>query len=256
MTRIPDSGAVHRVSAERIDALLPQTQCTRCGYNGCRPYAEAIADGEAEINQCPPGGQQGVVKLAELLGRKPLPLNPANGVEQALTVALIDESLCIGCTLCIQACPVDAIVGAARRMHTVLPQACTGCDLCVAPCPMDCIVMKPVAPRRDWTQDDADRSRSRMLSRKARLAREKLENDERLAARALAKIDALDASDDLSREQIAQKKAIVAAAVERAKARRSAALAPPAAPVSQATAVTGRAGAAEADEDLGSGAST
>jgi electron transport complex protein RnfB len=205
---------------DRIDALLPQTQCTRCGYNGCRPYAQAVAAGEANINQCPPGGQAGIAKLAALLKREPLPLNPANGVEKPLTVAVIDESLCIGCTLCIQACPVDAILGAARRMHTVLPQACTGCDLCVAPCPMDCIAMKPVEPAREWTQADADRSRRRMQARKARLAREKAENDERLAARALAKLDELDGRDDLSCEQIEQKKAIVAAAIERARARR------------------------------------
>ena len=216
--------------ADRIDALLPQTQCTQCGYDGCRPYAEAIACGETNINQCPPGGQAGVNKLAALLGREPLPLNPANGVEKPLMVAVIDEGLCIGCTLCIQACPVDAIVGAARRMHTVLPNACTGCDLCVAPCPMDCIAMRPVEPARDWTQGDADRSRARLLARRNRLAREKIENDERLAARALAKIGELDARDDPSRAQIEQKKAIVAAAVERARARRGTAPAPGASP--------------------------
>jgi electron transport complex protein RnfB len=207
--------------AERIDALLPQTQCTQCGYNGCRPYAQAIAAGEANFNQCPPGGQAGIVKLAALLGRTPLPLNPINGVEKPLTVALIDEALCIGCTLCIQACPVDAILGAAKRMHTVLPDHCTGCDLCAAPCPMDCIAMVPVAPARAWTPIDADHARARLHARQARLAREKIENDERLAAKALAKLDELDARDDLSREQIDQKKAVVAAAIERARARRA-----------------------------------
>lgn len=214
------SPADRTVWADRIDALLPQTQCTQCGYDGCRPYAEAIAAGEANINQCPPGGRTGIVKLAALLARDPLPLNPANGVEKPLTVAVIDESLCIGCTLCIPACPVDAIVGAARRMHTVLPDACTGCGLCVAPCPMDCIAMTPVAPAREWTSADADRSRERMLASKARLALEKVDNDQRLAAKAPAKPDAGHAGDDLSRVRIEQKKTIVAAALARARTRR------------------------------------
>ncbi len=135
--------------ADQIDSLLPQTQCTKCGYEGCRPYAEAIAAQRAEINQCPPGGHAGIEALARLLGRAPQPLNPANGAEVPLRVAIIDEALCIGCTLCIPACPVDAIVGAARRMHTVIASACTGCDLCVAPCPMDCIHMAPVEPTRN-----------------------------------------------------------------------------------------------------------
>ena len=130
---------------DKIDAILPQTQCGQCGYAGCRPYAEAIANGEANINQCPPGGQAGVVALADLLGRDPIPLNPEHGEEQAeRTVAIIHEELCIGCTLCIQACPVDAILGAAKQMHTVIAAECTGCDLCVEPCPVDCIDMVPV----------------------------------------------------------------------------------------------------------------
>lgn len=209
--------------ADAIDALLPQTQCTKCGYAGCRPYAEAIAAGQAQIDRCPPGGAAGIEKLAKLLGRPVIPLNPANGVQRPLRVAVIDEQLCIGCTLCIQACPVDAIVGAAKRMHTVVAQWCTGCDLCVPPCPMDCIAMVEVSPPRSWTQADADAARARYHARKSRLARERLEHDERLAANALAKIEALDARDDLSREQIEQKKAIVQAAIERARARRAAA---------------------------------
>lgn len=124
---------------ERIDALLPQTQCGQCGYPGCRPYAEAIAVEEADINQCPPGGDAGIRALADLLGREPKPLNPENGEETAKTVVLIDESRCIGCTLCIQACPVDAIVGATKLMHTVIKSECTGCNLCLPPCPVDCI---------------------------------------------------------------------------------------------------------------------
>ena len=131
---------------ERIDALLPQTQCGQCGYPGCRPYAEAIAAGEADINQCPPGGETGVVALADLLGRDPKPLSPEHGVEKPQMVAAIDEQSCIGCTLCIQACPVDAILGAAKQMHTILSRECTGCELCLPPCPVDCIHMVPIAP--------------------------------------------------------------------------------------------------------------
>jgi Na+-translocating ferredoxin:NAD+ oxidoreductase subunit B len=208
--------------ADRIDALLPQTQCTKCGYAGCRPYAEAIAAGTAQINQCPPGGAQSIAKLAALLGRAPLPLDANHGTEQPLRVARIDEALCIGCTLCIQACPVDAIIGATKRMHTVLPQVCTGCDLCVAPCPMDCIAMIDVDPPRAWTSEDAAVARVRFHQRKARLAQDKLDNEQRLAAKAVAKLRELDERDDLTHQQIEQKKAVVQAAMERARARRAA----------------------------------
>ena len=129
---------------DQIDAVLPQTQCGQCGYPGCRPYAEAIANDEADINQCPPGGEAGILALADLLDREPKPLNPDNGQVSDKTVAWIDESTCIGCTLCIQACPVDAIVGAPKQMHTIIEQECTGCELCVEPCPVDCIEMIPV----------------------------------------------------------------------------------------------------------------
>lgn len=124
-----------------IDQLLPQTQCGQCGHAGCRPYAAAIAAGRAEINQCPPGGQQTIRMLAELLGREATPLNSDFGVEKEAAVARIDEDICIGCTLCIHACPVDAIIGASRRMHTVIAEECTGCELCLPPCPVDCIEM-------------------------------------------------------------------------------------------------------------------
>jgi len=124
---------------DRIDALLPQTQCGQCTYPGCRPYSEAIANGEADINQCPPGGEATIIALADLLGRDVIQLNPENGEESADTVVVIDEQECIGCTLCIQACPVDAILGAAKMMHTVVANECTGCNLCIPPCPEDCI---------------------------------------------------------------------------------------------------------------------
>jgi electron transport complex protein RnfB len=134
---------------DRIDSLLPQTQCGQCGFAGCRPYAQAIAAGEVDINCCPPGGESTILALADLLGRDPKPLDPQRGVEKPKRVAVIDEQLCIGCTLCIQACPVDAILGAAKHMHTVIAQECTGCELCVEPCPVDCIHMLPVKTEID-----------------------------------------------------------------------------------------------------------
>jgi electron transport complex protein RnfB len=129
---------------DQIDAILPQTQCGQCGFPGCRPYAEAIAAGEADINQCPPGGEAGIRALADLLGRDFVPLNEEHGEHKGKRVAIIDEKVCIGCTLCIQACPVDAILGAAKQMHTVIERECTGCELCLAPCPVDCIHMVAV----------------------------------------------------------------------------------------------------------------
>ena len=130
---------------EQIDAILPQTQCGQCSFPGCKPYAEAIASGQADINQCPPGGEEGIRKLAELLGVEFKPLNAEHGEPKPKSLAIIDEAVCIGCTLCIQACPVDAILGAAKQMHTVIVQECTGCELCIAPCPVDCIIMQPLA---------------------------------------------------------------------------------------------------------------
>lgn len=124
---------------EAIDRCLPQTQCGQCGYPGCRPYAEAIADGLARINQCPPGGEAGIVRLSELLAVPALPLDESHGLHKPPLVAYIREAECIGCTKCIQACPVDAIIGASKFMHTVLADRCTGCELCIPPCPVDCI---------------------------------------------------------------------------------------------------------------------
>jgi electron transport complex protein RnfB len=170
---------MERVDA--IDALLPQTQCTRCGYQGCRPYAQAIAAGEAEINRCPPGGAAGIAKLADLLGKPLVPLDESCGLEQPLRLALIDEARCIGCTLCIEACPVDAIVGAAKLMHTVVGHLCTGCELCLPPCPVDCIALVP-AGDPEWTQAHADLSRQRFEARNERRSRLAAEEEARLAA--------------------------------------------------------------------------
>ena len=197
--------------ADAIDVLLPQTQCTKCGYGGCMPYARAIASGEADINCCPPGGEALIAKLAALLGQRAKPLNPANGVEQGRRVAFVDETRCIGCTLCIQACPVDAIVGAAKRMHTIIAELCTGCDLCIPPCPVECITMLPLPPARArWTRAMADAARARFRFRSVRLERDESERVRRLACKVRAKPGRPDA-----------KKAVILAAIERARARRT-----------------------------------
>ena len=164
MNRSPDPSLV-----DRIDALLPQTQCRRCGEDGCRPYAQAVADGRAPINRCPPGGPSTLAAMAALLQVTPIPLDSSRGKQQPFAVAFIDEAACIGCTLCIQACPTDAIVGAAKQMHTVIADRCTGCELCLPPCPVDCIAMLPAD--RAWSHADADRARRHYEIRNARLAR-------------------------------------------------------------------------------------
>ncbi len=193
--------------AEQIDALLPQTQCGQCGYAGCRPYAEAIAAGRADINQCPPGGEDVARDLAALLGVPFKPLNPAFGVCKPPAVAVIDEDLCIGCTLCIQACPVDAIVGAAKLMHTVIAAECTGCELCVPPCPVDCIHMVETGQRltRETKTLAAARVRRRFQARNQRLQREREERTARAE------------SPDMVAEQ--KKRATIQKAIARARAR-------------------------------------
>jgi electron transport complex protein RnfB len=172
------------VAADDIDALLPQTQCTRCGYSGCRPYAEAIATGTADINQCPPGGSATIVTLATLLHREPLPLNPANGLEGPALVAQIDEDICIGCAKCLPPCPVDAIIGTRKQMHTVVAELCTGCELCIAPCPVDCIRMVPRGDLVDApSAPEPSYNRERFHAHNARLARQADEQAAVLAAR-------------------------------------------------------------------------
>jgi electron transport complex protein RnfB len=191
---------------QRIDAILPQTQCGKCGYSGCEPYAKAIASGEAYINQCPPGGETGIHKLAALLNREFKPLNLQFGVEKPMEIAVIDEQTCIGCTLCIEACPVDAIIGASKQMHTVITACCTGCELCIPPCPVDCIRMIPAA-HPVWSQQDADAARERFNLRNLRVQCEQQEKEQKLAQKAYAP-----AQD--------RKKAAIQAALERARMRR------------------------------------
>ena len=194
--------------ASRLDAVLPQTQCTRCGFAGCMPYAQAMAAGAADIDRCPPGGDATVVTLAQITGRAARTVNPEYGRPGPLLVAVIDEAACIGCTLCIEACPVDAIVGAQKRMHAILPSLCSGCELCVAPCPVDCIAMVPL--RREWSVADADAARMRHRERNARV-----ERNERIANRK--------ASLAAARSDAAKREATIAAAIARARARRAAA---------------------------------
>lgn len=217
--------ALPYVTAAQIDALLPQTQCTRCGYPDCRRYAEAIAAGEAEINQCPPGGAEGVVKLAQLTGRPALPLNPANGHEGPRMLAVIDESWCIGCTLCIKACPVDCIVGAAKQMHTVIEPLCTGCELCIPVCPVDCISLANMTPGASgwqaWSPAQADEARERYGFHRLRVERARRENEARLTVKAEQKLANIEEHTQLTEpEQIDRKRAVIEAALARARQRR------------------------------------
>jgi electron transport complex, RnfABCDGE type, B subunit len=220
--------------SERIDALLPQTQCRQCGYPGCKPYAEAVATGAADINQCPPGGDDGVRQLAALLGREPKPVDRRYGIPKPRTLARIDEQRCIGCTLCIQACPVDAIIGAAKLMHSVLEAECTGCELCLPPCPVDCIALLPAADDADAgrvptgvdpvtsPQARADLARARHEFRLFRQAREKTEKAARLAARTAHKHAEPASRSVVATADVASKQALIAAAVARAQAKKTA----------------------------------
>ena len=209
---------------ERLDNALPQTQCTRCGYADCLAYADAMSEGGAGINQCPPGGAEGIRRLAAITGQAARPLNPENGVEGPRALAVIDEAWCIGCTLCIKACPVDAIVGASKLMHTVIDPLCTGCELCIPVCPVDCIIMVPVTAEHTgwqaWSAAAAAQARERYAARTLRLAREQRENDERLAAKAQAKLADLVSHSRITDPQVlVAKQAVITAALDRAKAR-------------------------------------
>ena len=211
--------------ARRIDAALPQTQCKRCSYPDCASYAQAIAAGEAGINQCPPGGAEGIERLAVITGQPAQPLDTHFGIEGPVTVAVIDEDWCIGCTLCIAACPTDAIVGIAKRMHTVVEPYCTGCELCLPVCPVDCISLDIVSGERTgwqaWTAAQAQQGRTRYNERQARLLREQQENEARLEAKARAKLADLAAHSKITDEAVLDKKrAVIEAALARSRARR------------------------------------
>ncbi len=214
---LPPVTSTHRVGADELDRLLPQTQCRRCGFDGCRPYAEAMAAGTAPINRCPPGGHAGIVKLSNALGATVIALDPECGLEQPRGIARVLDEHCIGCTKCIQACPVDAIIGASKRMHTVIADLCTGCELCLPPCPVDCIVIEPLPHAAAWTTADADAARSRYEARRERLAREQVEQDHERLQKTQKKLQSLDQEpgDDLS----ARKRAIIEAAIQRARER-------------------------------------
>lgn len=208
--------------AAAINDQLPQTQCTQCGYDGCAPYARAIAFDNAPINQCPPGGQAGIHILARLTERDEMPLNPANGMEQPLRVAHIIEDACIGCTKCIQVCPTDAIVGAAKFMHTVLMESCTGCALCVPACPVDCIDM-PLAPDSDWTHKRAQGARARYEFRQQRLVREQTEREHKRHAKLEHKhadFAIEHPTERFENDETERKRASINAALARARARR------------------------------------
>jgi electron transport complex protein RnfB len=214
-----------RALADLIDQALPQTQCTRCGYPDCRAYAEAIASGEAEINQCPPGGAEGVRRLAELTDRPVLTLDSTHGTEAPRALAVIDESWCIGCTLCIKACPVDCIAGAPKLMHVIVASQCTGCELCVPACPVDCISMNPVSGAatawQAWSDEQASQSRDRYRWRTERQQRDKRENEERLRLKAEAKLSNLaEASRITDPLQLDRKRQAIEAALARARAQR------------------------------------
>ena len=205
--------------AARIDAALPQTQCTRCGYPDCAAYARAVAEGEAGINQCPPGGAQGIARLAAITGRPALPLSAGHGHEAPRAVAVIDEDWCIGCTLCLKACPTDAILGINKRMHTVIAPHCTGCELCLPVCPVDCIRMENASGEATgwaaWSPLQAEQARTRYLVRQERLQREEQDSLEQAGATAMAAAPhEPDAQDP--------KHAAIAAALARARAQRAA----------------------------------
>lgn len=211
--------------AAELLAVLPQTQCTRCGYPDCAAYAKAIVDRQAPINQCPPGGTEGVRRLAALTGLPVQPLNPANGLEGPRTVVFIDEAWCIGCTLCIKACPVDAIVGANKLMHTVIEAYCTGCELCLPVCPVDCIKIETVSGTATgwaaWSAAQAKQARARYDFHSFQCKRDEDENDKRLEEKALLKLSDLSHHSQHTDPAVLDKKrAVIEAALARARAKR------------------------------------
>lgn len=222
-----DSEAAATARIDALDAALPQTQCTRCGYADCRSYAQAIVEQAAEIDRCPPGGAEGIARLAALTGRPRRPMDPACGSEGPRRLAVIDEPECIGCTLCIQVCPVDCIVGASRQMHTVIDASCTGCELCVPACPVDCIRMVGIGHTLTgwgaWSAAEADAARRSYDFRRLRIERARREIDERLAAKARpAAATPSSPPGTVDGASPPSRRAIINAALARAKAARAA----------------------------------
>ncbi len=213
---------------EKVLNALPQTQCTRCGYPDCASYAQAVVFEGIPINQCPPGGAAGVERLAALTGQTAAPLNPSNGAEGPLFTAWIDEDVCIGCTLCINACPTDAILGTHKKMHTVIEKYCTGCELCIPVCPVDCIYLDNISGAKTawnaWSQSLADQARVRFTARGARLAKQEQESLARLSSKALEHLEDLDRTTHMPSEkggiehteQLKRKTDIIQAALDRA----------------------------------------
>ena len=211
--------------AAKLLAALPQTQCTRCGYPDCAAYAHAVAAGDAGINQCPPGGAEGVLRLSEITGRAVLPLNPEFGAEGPRSVVFIDENWCIGCTLCLDACPTDAIVGSNKRMHTVMEAYCTGCELCLPVCPVDCIVVETVMGAatgwKAWSPEQANEARTRYEKASVRRQLEVAENVSRREVKALAKLaDLPGQSLHTDPAVLNQKRSVIEAALARARVKR------------------------------------
>ena len=211
--------------AAKVLALLPQTQCTRCGYADCAAYAEAIVQGMAGINQCPPGGAQGIEQLALLTGQAVVPLSPAHGIEGPRSVAFIDEAWCIGCTLCLKVCPTDAIMGSNKMMHTVLEAYCTGCELCLPVCPVDCIELENVTGTASgwaaWSPQQAAMARTRYEFHQFRQQREAAENDSRLEQKAQTRLaDLAQHSQHTDPEILDKKREVIEAALARARLKR------------------------------------
>jgi len=212
---------------EQLHAALPQTQCTRCGYPDCAAYAEAMASAQADINQCPPGGAEGVARLAALTGRPARPLSPEHGTEGPRQVAFIDEAWCIGCTLCLKACPTDAIVGSNKQMHTVIESECTGCELCIPVCPVDCIELENASGTLTgwaaWSEAQAQQALQRYQQRQTRTAREQAENEARLRHEAEAKLKDMAAHSRLTDPAVLERKrALIEAALAKSRAQRQA----------------------------------
>jgi electron transport complex protein RnfB len=219
-TTSTNSGGQARSLVDQINDVLPQTQCTQCGFQGCKPYAEAIAVNAAPINRCPPGGDLGIAKLALLLNQTVIELDSSCGVHKPRHIASIAPEHCIGCTLCIKACPVDAIIGGNKRRHAVIASLCTGCELCIPPCPVDCITMEYLPEFSGWATDQAHQARARMEQRNQRLIRVAREQKQRLEQKAIKKLEDLPHLVPDPDEQ-SKKRNIIEAALARARAQRA-----------------------------------